>query len=300
MTDAALRTPWTEALGRGDQPDAAALRAHLRTVHRDHAGFTESAAGQCRDVHGRTSYDWLSETIDPARHAVVLDVACGSGALLARCHATLPAEARLLGVDMSPDELALAHARLPDGRAELIDAQAQHLDFLADASVDLALCHWALTLMDPVAPVLDEMRRVLKSGGRFAALVDGPADAAPAYAQVHDLIYGHVQAETPGYGAVDLGDPRVRSADSLSALVRSAFPGAAVRVETNVVTLSGPGPAVAQEAAGFFYAAFVLSAARRRRMLEELADLLRDDAGSEAATFAMPVNRLVVDLPHAG
>ncbi|WP_371039531.1 class I SAM-dependent methyltransferase, partial [Rhodosalinus sp. FB01] len=103
------------------------------------------------------------------------------------CHATLPGALRLVGVDMSPDELALARARLPEGRARLIEAQAQRLDALADGAVDVALCHWALTLMDPVAPVLEEVARVLAPGGRFAALVDGPMEAAPGYADVHDL-----------------------------------------------------------------------------------------------------------------
>jgi len=296
MPDETIRSEWTAALAHGGAPDPAALRAHLRAVHSRHAGFTEHAAARCRDAQGRTSYEWLAETLDPARHAVVLDLACGSGPLLALCDAALPGTARLLGVDMSPEELALARARLPHERAELVEAQAQRLSFLADASVDLALCHWALTLMDPVAPVLDEAARVLKPGGRFAALVDGPMTAAPGYAAIHDLIYAHVHVETPGYGDVDLGDPRVRSADGLSALVRAAFPGATVRVETAVVSMSGDAAAVANEAAGFFYAAFVLPGARRKRMLGELAELLRDDAETDNATFRMPVNRLVVDL----
>lgn len=240
MTDAPLRTDWTETLARGAAPDPAALRAHLRAVHRDHAGFTESCATRCRDAAGRSSYAWLAEVVEPDRHGVLLDVACGSGPSLRLCHETFPPGMRLIGIDMSPDELALASRRLPAERAELVEAQADGLEFLADGSVDVALCHWALTLMDPVAPVLSEIRRVLTPGGRFAALVDGPMAAAPGYGDVHDLIYRHVQAELPGYGDVDLGDPRVRTGDDLVALVGAAFPGAAVRVETGVVTMSGP------------------------------------------------------------
>ena len=72
------------------------------------------------------------------------------------------------------------------------------------------LCHWALTLMDPIGPVLDEVRRVLTPEGRFAALVDGPMNTAPGYSEVHDLIYSYVQEEIPSYGEIDLGDPRIR------------------------------------------------------------------------------------------
>ncbi len=296
MTDAPLRTDWTDTLARGAAPDPEALRAHLRAIHHDHAGFTESCAMRCRDAEGRTSYAWLAEAVEPDRHRVLLDLACGSGPLLQLCHATFPAGMRLIGVDMSPDELALARARLPEGRAQLTEAQAQRLDALGDGSVDVALCHWALTLMDPVAPVLEEVARVLAPGGRFAALVDGPAEAAPGYAAVHDLIYAHVQADLPAYGTVDLGDPRVRSSADLVELARAAFSSASVRVETGVVAMSGPAETLAQEAAGFFYAAFVLAPAARLRMFADLARLLSDMAVAGPPTFAMPINRLVVDL----
>ncbi len=295
MSDASLRTDWTATLARGVSPDAEALRAHLRRIHHDHAGFTESCAMRCRDSRGRTSYAWLAEAVEPERHRVLLDLACGSGPLLQLCHETLPAGTELIGVDMSPDELALARARLPADRARLTQAQAQRLDGLRDGSIDVVLCHWALTLMDPVVPVLDEVARVLAPGGRFAALVDGPAAAAPGYAAVHDLIYGHVQAELPAYGAIELGDPRVRGSADLEHLARGAFPRAKLRVETGVVTMSGPAERLAQEAAGFFYAAFVLAPPARLRMLAALAGLLSDMADAGPPTFAMPVNRLVVD-----
>ncbi|HKK37259.1 MAG TPA: class I SAM-dependent methyltransferase [Paracoccaceae bacterium] len=292
-----LRSAWTESVSRGRRPDAEALRAHLRTVHRDHAGFTESCARACRDPEGRTSYEWLAEAagpIAPGRRGRVLDLACGSGPLLELLHARSP-ELTLVGVDISPEELSLARARLPDGAATFLEAPAQDMAALPDGSADAVLCHWALTLMDPVAPVLDEVRRVLAPGGRFAALVDGPMDAAPGYAAAHDLIYGHVQAELPGYGEIDLGDPRVRGADSLSDMVRAAFPGGAVTIETAVVSMDGPAETVAEAAAGFFYAAFVLSPARRLRMLADLAAALSAAAPTAPARFAMPVNRLLVE-----
>jgi SAM-dependent methyltransferase len=292
-----LRSAWTESLARGRQPDAEALRAHLRAVHRDHAGFTETCARACRDAAGRTSYDWLAEIVPAGESAHVLDLACGSGPLLEILRAR-GAGLRLTGVDMCPEELALARDRLPKGTATLMQAEAQDMAEIPDRSVDAVLCHWALTLMDPVTPVLHEVRRVLAPEGRFAALVDGPMLAAPGYAGVHDLIYGHVQADLPGYGEVDLGDPRVRGTDSLSDLVRATFPEATVTVETGVVTMEGPAEAVAQAAAGFFYAAFILSPARRARMLAELAILLAmpepDEDGSLRGRFSMPINRLLV------
>lgn len=298
-----LRSDWTESLASGERPDADALRRHLRAVHRDHAGFTETCARACRDTVGRSSYEWLAEVVPNADGGHVLDLACGSGPLLEILHAR-EAGLRLTGADMCPEELALARNRLPDGAAEFLQTDAQDMAALSDGSVDVVLCHWALTLMDPVAPVLDEVRRVLAPGGKFAALVDGPMDSAPGYESVHDLIYGHVQTELPGYGEVDLGDPRVRDMDSLIDLVRAAFPDADVAVETGVVTMEGPRDEVAEAAAGFFYAAFVLSPERRAQMLRDLATLLTTSTATSEppegrdprGCFAMPVNRLLVAL----
>jgi ubiquinone/menaquinone biosynthesis C-methylase UbiE len=190
-----LRSAWTEALASGQRPDGAALRGHLRAVHRKHAGFTETCARVCRDATGRNSYEWLAEAVPATDETIggphVLDLACGSGPLLAILHGR-KSGLRLTGVDMCPEELELARARLPAGAATLLQADAQDMSEIADGSLDTVLCHWALTLMDPVSPVLSEVRRVLAPGGLFAALVDGPMDAAPGYRAVHDLIYGHV------------------------------------------------------------------------------------------------------------
>lgn len=296
MTDI-LQTDWTKSLARGAAPDAAALRDHLLAIHRDYPGFTESCAGGCRDAQGRTSYAWLAEAVEADRHRVLLDIACGSGALLQHCHATLPPTLRMIGVDMSPDELALAADRLPAGRAELQRGWAQSLDFLEDGVVDVALCHWALTLMDPVVPVLREIARVLTPGGRFAAIVDGASDAARGYGAVHDLIYSHVQATLPAYGQCELGDPRIRRAEDLTAVVQSVFPDAAIRIETAVVSMTGPADVVAAEAAGFFYAAFVLTAPAHANMLDALSALLVEfGPGEGLATFSMPINRLIVEV----
>lgn len=298
MTDIPLQSSWIETVARGERPDAAALSDHLRAVHSANPGFTEACAGQCRDAEGRTSYEWLVEAVVSERHRTVLDLACGSGALLAILDARMSLGTRLMGVDMSPDELALARARLPEGRVDLVEGLAQDLAHLEDGSVDAVLCHWALTLMDPVAPVLAEIARVLAPGGRFAAIVDGPMRSAPGYEAVHDLIYRHVQGTLPAYGRIELGDPRVRNADDLLHLARAAFSGGTMRVETSVFRLQGPADVVAREAAGFFYAAFTLLPSPRQEMLADLAILISERNEAATAAFAMPVNRLVVDLPH--
>ena len=176
---------------------------------------------------------------------------------------------------MCPEELALAKARLPNGVVDLFELKAQNLTAIDDNSIDIVLCHWALTLMKPITPVLNEVSRVLSSGGRFAALVDGPMNAAPKYSDVHNLIYRFVQAKIPKYGEIDLGDPRIRNTDRSKNLLHEAFPDAKVNIETSVVFMEGPVTEVAETAPGFFYASFILPPKNHKKKLTKLTNQLK-------------------------
>ena len=293
-----LNSIWIDSLARNIRPDSSALVDHLKTVHQENAGFTELCASSCRDEIGRNSYEWLAELVPNNESLSVLDLACGSGPLL-KILFDRNKNLNLKGIDMCPEELALANTRLINSGVNLIESRAQNLIAINDKSIDIVLCHWALTLMDPIAPVLDEVRRVLTPKGRFVALVDGPMSAAPGYKEVHDLIYSYVQKEIPSYGKIDLGDPRVRGSESLSNLIKKAFPESNVTIETNVVSLEGPVIKVAEIAAGFFYAAFVLKSEKRKSMIKSLSRILttsKDSTGTEKqGRFSMPISRLVVE-----
>ena len=292
-----LNSIWTDSLARNLQPDSNALVDHLRIVHQEHTGFTEVCASSCRDENGLNSYEWLAELVPDNERLRVLDLACGSGPLL-KILFDRNKNLNLKGIDMCPEELELAKARLVDSGASLFESKAQNLSVIDDNSIDIVLCHWALTLMDPITPVLDEVKRVLNNKGQFAALIDGPMNIAPKYKEVHDLIYSYVQEEIPSYGEIDLGDPRIRGSKSLSDLANKTFPGANVNIETNVVSMNGPVTQVAEIAAGFFYAAFVLKPKKRESMIADLSNILTISKESTYAKrigrFSMPISRLLV------
>ena len=292
-----LNSIWTESLARNLHPNGNALVDHLKTIHQENTGFTEACASSCRDEAGRNSYEWLGEVVSDDASLSVLDLACGSGPLL-KILFDRNKNLNLKGIDMCPEELVLAKTRLKNSGVNLIESKAQNLSAINDNSIDIVLCHWALTLMDPIAPVLDEVKRVLTSEGQFAALVDGPMNAATGYEEVHDLIYSYVQEEIPSYGEIDLGDPRIRGSESLRNLTHKAFPEAHVSIETNVVSMEGPVTKVAEIAAGFFYAAFILKPEKRKLMIKNLSNIL---AISKVSTdnerqgrFSMPISRLLV------
>jgi SAM-dependent methyltransferase len=91
---------------------------------------------------------------------VAVDVACGTGR-----HTRFLAEAghSVLGVDESPEMLAVARKKLP---ADVQFAQGDVCRLpLADASVDVAVCALALTHLPELAQPMAELARVVRSGG---------------------------------------------------------------------------------------------------------------------------------------
>jgi SAM-dependent methyltransferase len=285
---------WTRQVENGQQPSSADLRDHLGAVHDNNAGFTEAFAWNCRDANGKNSYELLADIVDQKHHSRVLDLGCGSGVLLDLCDERFGTELTLSGVDMNGSELQLARERLANTDVKLHHGMAQNLDFVAERSIDVILCHWALTLMDPVAPVLAAVKRVLKESGIFAAIIDGDPETAPGYIKIHDIIYEHVQCKYPDYGIIELGDPRVRTTVGLQELVSETFVDLDVDITPVRLSFNAAPDVLAVEAAGFFYASFVLSAADHRQMLNDLEKYFAANQEDGISSFTMPVNRLIV------
>lgn len=108
----------------------------------------------------------------------VLLVGVGTGADLP----LIPLGVDAVGIDLSPDMLARARARLPlEGRRiRLEEGNAQELA-LADASFDAVMLNLILSVVPDAVACLGEARRVLKPGGRIVVfdkfLARGAANA---------------------------------------------------------------------------------------------------------------------------
>jgi SAM-dependent methyltransferase len=107
----------------------------------------------------------LGDRLDLTPGTRVLDLACGSGELLAtwaRDHAVTG-----LGVDLNPDFLAAARARTAelgvDGAVRFVEADAA--GYVSDEPVDLAACVGATWIGGGVPGTLDLLRRSVRPGG---------------------------------------------------------------------------------------------------------------------------------------
>jgi SAM-dependent methyltransferase len=101
----------------------------------------------------------VAEYLSGREPGMALDAACGTGRfaefLARRGH-------EVIGVDSSPDMLALARRRVPEGEFHL--GELDRLP-LPDDSVDVIVCALALDHVPRLEPVLAEFARVLRPGG---------------------------------------------------------------------------------------------------------------------------------------
>ena len=119
-------------------------------------------------VHGLAG--GVMEWLNPQPSERILDLGCGDGQLTLRLAAT---GAKVTGVDASPEMVAAARAR----GADAVQGNAESLpfaDYTFNAVFSNAVLHW---VRDHDA-MMNEVRRVLKPGGRFVAEFGGHGNIA--------------------------------------------------------------------------------------------------------------------------
>jgi len=144
---------------------------HIEKEYAEHAAYYDerwarynhaSCSGTLRAVSQCTGHADENETIS------LLDIACGTGLLLAQLR-TLHPRANLFGVDLSQQMLDKAQQRLGT-HADLQKAEAAQLPFV-DSQFDITICNSASQYFEDVPKFLSEAARVLKPGGQLILTV---------------------------------------------------------------------------------------------------------------------------------
>lgn len=94
----------------------------------------------------------------------VLDVGCGTGALLVQLSASFP-QARWVGIDPVPEMLSIAQRRLPPA-VELREGWAECIPYEDETFDTVVSCNMFHYVRRPIA-ALAEMTRVLRRGGQL-------------------------------------------------------------------------------------------------------------------------------------
>lgn len=112
----------------------------------------------------------------------VLDVGTGTGIVARMAAASVPPDGLVVGLDLSPDMLAVAHATAESQGLSIIwrEGRAEHLPF-PDGQFDLVLSQFALMFFADRDAAIAEMRRVLTPGGRLGVSVFQGIERHPFY-----------------------------------------------------------------------------------------------------------------------
>jgi len=153
----------------------------------------------------------------------VLDLCTGTADLAIAARTAQPAAARVVGVDFAPAMLRVGAGKLRDrnlnGSIALVRGDATRTP-IATGAVDAVTLAFGIRNVDDVGAACDEIRRVLKRGGRFAVLEFGvprPRALRAAYLwyfkQVlprigrvisrHDAAYAYLPASVTAFASPD-------------------------------------------------------------------------------------------------
>jgi SAM-dependent methyltransferase len=104
------------------------------------------------------------------KSAVVVDLGCGSGALLERIGRALP-EATLVGLDANPTALAIATKRLPSAQFKVIDLDSEQKTPDLRGTADAVVCSEVIEHLETPQRALMLASELLRSGGRLVVTV---------------------------------------------------------------------------------------------------------------------------------
>ena len=182
----------------------------------EHQGWSERAA-----VYDTHTGSFTSSAIDPLLDAArvtpgltILDVCCGTGQATGLAASR---GARVTGVDISREMIALARAKLPACQFRVGDAEALPFD---DQTFERVICNFGLFHLPEPDRAIAEAARVLRPGGIFAFTTWRGPDVSPLFKIVPEAVHAH--------GKLDVGLPpapppfRLANREESAAAMRAA------------------------------------------------------------------------------
>ncbi len=138
----------------------------------------------------------LVEMSELAPGEQVLDVACGTGIVARLAVQHVGSSGRITGLDLNPLMLAVARSASSDTnpKIEWQEGSAMDLPF-EDDTFDAVLCQFSLQYFPDRRQALQQMRRVLKPGGRILLSLPRPIQYSPSTAVLAKALERHLGSE---------------------------------------------------------------------------------------------------------
>jgi len=127
----------------------------------------------------------VADAVSVGKGERVLDVACGTGILAREILRRVGPGGRVAGIDPAPGMIEVGKQNAP--AIEWHEGKAESLPF-ADKSFDVVVSQFGLMFFTDHTRAIQEMLRVLTSGGRFAVAVWDSLENIPAYASAVELL----------------------------------------------------------------------------------------------------------------
>lgn len=217
--------------------------------------------------------------LQPGEHA--LDAACGTGALTRPAAKSIAAKGRVVGLDLSPEMLAVVRA-LDSSNAAPIEWREGDVSAMPfeDGIFDVVFCAFGFMFFPDRAAALKEMRRVLKPDGRLAISVWGPIDRCPGQTAMKESWERHFGADAAaGFSRMHImGDPEM-----VRSLVRDAgFRNVSVEPAVGVVRHRSPEYLVRSFGA---MAGIQADEQTRAKVIQEVSAVLQSYVGAEGLEY---------------
>lgn len=182
------------------EPLTGALAARFyRAVNAIDPSATEDSLAVLPGNRGVHLYDTLVSWAPIVAGEQVIDLGCGSGGATRSAARAVGPEGMVVGVDISPECVAAAQARTDDDLPVLFRrGDVRRLATVPDRTFGCAIASMLLEQMDDLEPVLDEVYRVLRPGGRFVASVTAFDRLRPIDASFMGAVLAVVARHAPG------------------------------------------------------------------------------------------------------
>jgi SAM-dependent methyltransferase len=171
----------------------------LRAVHTEDPLATEESLASLPGNRGVHLYDSLVAWSPIRAGERVLDIGCGSGGATRSVARAVGDEGRVIGVDINQHCIEVARERTPgDLPVRYRRGDARALSFIDDRSQDCVIASMMLDEVEDIRPVLDEVFRVLRPGGRFVASVSSFDSWRPMDVAFMGAVLSVVGVHAPG------------------------------------------------------------------------------------------------------